>query len=114
MAKLEAPSSTGMPQIHDAPPLKPRRLPRVEIAYSVAKEQDPNILHELGYWDQKIRYFTHLRRNRKLIETTVARHLGLTSADRCHLVDVEDWINCSFNVCIRVDVVTETKFPGDN
>lgn len=49
-----------MPQIDDAPPLKPRRLLRGEITYAAAKEQDANILHELGYRDQKIRFFTHL------------------------------------------------------
>lgn len=101
-----------MTQIHDALPLKPRRLLRGEITYSAAKEQDANILHELGYRDQKIQYFTYLYRNRKLIETTVARHLGLASADTCHLVDVEDWIDGSFNVCIRVAIDDRDRAPG--
>ena len=104
----KAPASTGMSQVHDAP-LRSRRLLRGEVTYSVAKEQDHNILHELGYRDQKIQYFTHLYRNRKLIETTIARHLGLTSADTCHLVDVEDWIDGSFNVCIRVDIDVDDR-----
>ena len=108
----EASSSTGMPQINDAPPLKPRHLLRGEITYSVAKEEDANILHELGYRDKKIKYFTHLYRNRKVIERTVAHHLGLTSADRCHLVDVEDWIDGSFNVCIRVDIDDRDRGSG--
>ncbi|RJE26604.1 Phosphotransferase enzyme family [Aspergillus sclerotialis] len=42
---------------------------------------------------------------RQLIKKLVARHLGLGSADACHVVDVEDWIHGSFNVCIRVDVI---------
>jgi hypothetical protein len=79
-------------------------LLRDEITYAVAQEQDTNILHELGYRDQKIRFFTHLYRNRELIKNLVARHLGLTSAETCHLADVEDWIDGSFNVCIRVDI----------
>lgn len=84
--------------------LKPRRLIRGEITYSAAKEKDANILHELGYREQKIRFFTHLYRNRELIKTIVAHHLGLASIDACHVVDVEDWIHGSFNVCIRVDI----------
>ncbi|KKZ64744.1 hypothetical protein EMCG_09348 [[Emmonsia] crescens] len=93
--------------------LKPRRLLRGEIAYSAAKNQDANILHELGYRDQRIRYFTHLYRNRKLIEAIVAHHLGLTSADTCHLVDVKDWIDGSFNVCIRVDIDGRERDGGN-
>ena len=77
---------------------------RGEITYAVAKEQDANILHELGYREQKIKFFAYLYRSRELIEKLVARHLGLGSADACHVVDVEDWIHGSFNVCIRVDV----------
>ncbi|KAJ5930962.1 hypothetical protein N7466_006455 [Penicillium verhagenii] len=93
-------------QGHDLPStLKPRRLLRGEITYAAAKEQDANILHELGYRDQKIRFFTQLDRNRDLIKTIVAHHLGLASTDQCRVVDVGDWIHGSFNVCIRVDVV---------
>lgn len=84
--------------------LKSRRLLRGEITYAAAKEQDANILHELGYRDQKIQFFTHLSRNRELIKSLIAHHLGLTSADLCRVVDVEDWIHGSFNVCIRVDI----------
>ncbi|KKK20159.1 hypothetical protein P175DRAFT_0433956 [Aspergillus ochraceoroseus IBT 24754] len=89
-----------------------RRLLRGEITYSAAKERDSNILHELGYRDQKIRYFTHLYRNRKLIKASVVHHLGLASTDTCQLVDVEHWIHGSFNVCIRVDVDCQGRGPG--
>lgn len=84
--------------------LKPRRLLRGNITYAVAKEQDANILHQLGYRDQKIRFFTHLYRNRELIKDIVARHLGLGTAGVCSIVDVDEWIHGSFNVCIRVDI----------
>lgn len=100
-----------MSQGHDSLALRKRRLLRGEITYAAAKEQDANILHQLGYRDQKIRYFTHLYRNRKLIERTVAHHLGLRSADACRAVDVEDWIHGSFNVCIRVDVDGQGRDP---
>ena len=84
--------------------LKPRRLLRGEITYAVAKEQDANILHQLGYRDRKIRFFTHLYRNRELIKAIVACHLGLGTAGVCSIVDVDEWIHGSFNVCIRVDI----------
>lgn len=84
--------------------LKPLRLLRGEITYSAAKDKDANILHELSYRDQKIRFFTHLYRNRELIKAIAVHHLGLASTDIRHVVDVEEWIHGSFNVCIRVDV----------
>lgn len=90
--------------------LRPRRLSRGEITYSAAKEQDYNVLHELGYWDQKIRYFTHLHRNRKLIKQTVADHLSI-SPETCHLAEVDDWIHGSFNVCIRIKVDARGRVP---
>jgi hypothetical protein len=89
-----------------------RRLLGGEITYAAAKEQDANILHQLGYRDQKIRYFTHLYRSRKQIESIVAHHLGLRSADTCRIVEIENWIHGSFNVCIRVDVDGQRGDPG--
>lgn len=93
-------------QSHDFPALlKPRQLLRGEITYAAAKEQDANILYQLGYKDQRVRFFTHLYRNRRRIKTLIARHLGLAFADECRVVDVDDWIHGSFNVCIRVDIL---------
>lgn len=101
-----------MSQDHHSPAgLKSRRLFRGEITYAAATEQDANILHQLGYRDERVRYFTYLYRNRKLIESIVSNHLGLASAERCHLVDVEDWIHGSSNVCIRVDVDGQGQAP---
>ncbi|KAH1383121.1 hypothetical protein KXX10_005838 [Aspergillus fumigatus] len=96
----------------DSLAMSKRRLLCGEITYAAAKEQDANILHQLGYRDQKIRYFTHLYRSRKQIESIVAHHLGLRSADTCRMVEVENWIHGSFNVCIRVDVDGQRGDPG--
>jgi len=92
--------------------LKPRLLLRGETTYASAKEKEANILHQLGYRDQKIRFFTHLSRNRGLIRSLVTHHLGLASEDLCHVVDVEDWIHGSFNVCIRADILDPTGTVG--
>ncbi|RDW61698.1 uncharacterized protein DSM5745_10370 [Aspergillus mulundensis] len=89
-----------------------RRLLHGEITYAEAKESDSNILHALGYREQKLKYFTHLYRHRKEIEALAAHHLGLASADTCHAADVEDWVHGSFNVCIRVDVDGHGRNPG--
>ena len=85
--------------------LKSRALLRGEITYEDAKESDTNILHELGYRDQKIRFFTYLYRNHELIRSIITSHLGVTSREKCHLVDVEDWIHGNFNVCIQADIL---------
>jgi hypothetical protein len=105
-------SLSNMSQDFDPRAMLKRRLLRGEITYAAAKEQDANILHQLGYREKKIRYFTHLYRNRQQIKSIVAHHLGLSSADRCRIVDVEDWIHGSFNVCIRVDVDGRGGYPG--
>jgi len=81
------------------------------MTYSVAKEQDANILHEIGYPKEKTRYFTHLYRNRNLIESVIAQQLGITAIDACHLVDLEDWIDGSFIVCIRVEIDARAQLP---
>ncbi|KKK22777.1 hypothetical protein ARAM_007695 [Aspergillus rambellii] len=91
---------------------KPRHLLRGEITYSIAKEEDANIVHELGYQDAKVRYLTYLYQHRTLIESIVACHLGLTSANSCRLAEVEDWIDGSFNICIRVDVYRIDQILG--
>lgn len=39
---------------------KTRRLLRREITYSDAKEEEFNILHQLGYYEQQVRFFDHL------------------------------------------------------
>lgn len=49
-----------------------------------------------------------------LIKKIVAHHFNL-SKDNCNIADMEDWINGSFNICIRVDVNRATlvmiRFP---
>ncbi|KAJ6007232.1 hypothetical protein N7499_005429 [Penicillium canescens] len=40
-----------------------------------------------------------LSHHQQLIEIIIASHLGL-SPDVCHLVNLENWIDGSFNVCV--------------
>lgn len=40
--------------------LKHRRLLRRDIAYASAKEEEVNILQQLGYYDKQARFFSHL------------------------------------------------------
>lgn len=84
--------------------LNSRRLLNGDITYSAAKGCESNILHELGYWDQKTRYFNHLYKNRELVQEIVVHHLNLPSADACTIADPQEWRHGSFNLCIPIDV----------
>ncbi|KAJ5544125.1 hypothetical protein N7494_005404 [Penicillium frequentans] len=92
--------------------LKPRHLVNSTITYSAAKECESNVLHELEYWDQETDYLSYLYQNRDSIRSIVARHLGLNSADKCHIADPEQWMRGSFNICIPVDADGQGPNPG--
>jgi len=94
--------------------LKPRPLLRGEITYSTAKREEVNILHRLGYPDQRTKFFTHIASKRNWIEAIVAHHLNLASSDSCHVADIEDWHHGSFNVCVPVtiDIWKGKQQPG--
>lgn len=81
-----------------------RRTLREELTLSSAKAKETNVLHTLGYWDQRTKFFDHLDQNRSLIQVVAAHHLGLRSAAACHIADRDDWIHGSFNVCIPIVV----------
>ncbi|KAL4779890.1 hypothetical protein BJX76DRAFT_364824 [Aspergillus varians] len=88
--------------------LRTRQLLRREITYSSAKEEEINILHQLGYHDKQIAFFSHLNNHQDWIKNTVAHHLNLNPSDICHVSKVEDWLHGSFNVCIPVTVSTRS------
>ncbi|PWY88239.1 hypothetical protein BO70DRAFT_350627 [Aspergillus heteromorphus CBS 117.55] len=92
--------------------LKRRRLLRGEITYSAAKERETNVLHMLGYWDQRNQFFEDIRRNSHLVEATVAHHLSLKSARHCRVADSEEWLSGTFNVCIPVYVDEGKRCPS--
>lgn len=79
-----------------------RRLLKEEITYSLAKERDVNILHQLGYVDQQCRFFTYLHDRREWMKAVVAHHLDLRSTAMCHVAEMEDCLRGSFNVCIPI------------
>lgn len=83
-----------------------RSLPllRREITYSAAKEQETNVLHSPGYWEQKAKFFGQLYRNRDSIEAAALRHLSLGSAGTYYVGKPDEWLHGSFNVCIPVTV----------
>ena len=92
--------------------LKPRQLLHGSITYSAAKERETNVLHELEYWDKETEFFSYLYQNRDSIRSVVAQHLGLNSADECHIADPEQWMRGSFNICIPVDTNGCGRRPG--
>jgi len=92
---------------------QPRRLLSGEITYSAAEENETNILHKLGYWDQKAKFFSHLDKNRTLIQAVVAHHLGLNSTAKCRVAEQDHWLCGSFNLCIPVSIEDSRGFVTD-
>ncbi|GFG19491.1 hypothetical protein IFM5058_10143 [Aspergillus udagawae] len=84
--------------------MKTRRLLKEEITYSVAKEREVNVLHQLGYLDQQCRFFSHLNERQEWMKAVIAYHLGVKSTDMCHVANMEDWFRGSFNVCVPVTI----------
>lgn len=91
-----------------------RRLLRKDITYSTAKEEEVNILHQLGYYEQQVQFFAHLNDKRSWMKAIVAYHLGLQSSVACHVAEIKDWLHGSFNVLVPVtiDPWTERQQPG--
>ncbi|KAL4817225.1 hypothetical protein BDW67DRAFT_174801 [Aspergillus spinulosporus] len=84
--------------------IKTRRLLKEEITYSLAKEREVNILHQLGYFDQQCRFFSHLNDRQEWMKAVISHHLGFKSTDMCHVANMEDWFSGSFNVCVPVTI----------
>lgn len=80
-----------------------RRLLHEKITYSEVRVREINILHELTYWPQKVKFYNFMYKRRGLIEAQwVAHHLGLKSSTLCRAADVKEWMHGSFNLCIPV------------
>jgi hypothetical protein len=82
-----------------------RRLLREELTFSLAKEREVNILHQLGYFDRQQRFFSYLDIRRDWMKDVVAHHLSLDSTEVCHIAKIEDWFRGSFNVCVPITIV---------
>lgn len=93
------------------PGLVPRRLLHEEITYSVAKEKDYNVLHELNYWNQRTQFFKHIQSHQQLLQKIVAYHLGVSSGI-CHVAEPRQWVHGSFNVCISIDIDATARHSG--
>lgn len=94
---------------------KTRRLLREEITYSVAKEKEVNILHQLSYPSQEAQFFALLKSKQSCIRAIVSHHLNLRSTSTCQVADVEEWLRGSYNVYIPVTIVEwNQKQPAGN
>ncbi|KAE8149392.1 hypothetical protein BDV25DRAFT_156391, partial [Aspergillus avenaceus] len=84
----------------------PKKLPLLneEITYSIAKEREVNVLHQLNYHHQKTHFFTHLNSKHAWMKAIVVHHLGLSSTNACHVSGMEDWLCGSFNVSVPVTI----------
>ncbi|PYI03597.1 hypothetical protein BO78DRAFT_374884 [Aspergillus sclerotiicarbonarius CBS 121057] len=84
--------------------MRTRNLLKNTITYSVAKEREDNILHQLHYHDARTSFFSHLIEHIDWIRNIVTHHLRLASLDICHVAEPKEWIHGSFNVCIPVTI----------
>ncbi|KAL2864971.1 uncharacterized protein BJX67DRAFT_389567 [Aspergillus lucknowensis] len=91
-----------------------RQLLNGNITYSVAKDKEANILHQLKYPEQKAEFFGLLESHRDWIQAIVAYHLNLP-VNACRVADSGDWLSGSCNVCIPVTVsgLNPTSQPGN-
>lgn len=80
-----------------------RHLLREEITYSVAKDREVNILHQLKYPEQQSQFFSFLEDHNDWIRAVVAYQLDLP-VNACQVADSADWLHGSCNVCIPVTV----------
>ncbi|OJD15684.1 hypothetical protein AJ78_04060 [Emergomyces pasteurianus Ep9510] len=88
---------------------KTQLLLRGEITYSLAKDEEVNILHRLSYVYDRNKFFASLGHKRDWMKAIVAHHLGLHSPDCCSISDYDDWVHGSFNVCVPVTVSSDWK-----
>ncbi|KAL9127660.1 MAG: hypothetical protein Q9217_003507 [Psora testacea] len=75
-------------------------------------EAEQNMLHQLTLPPERINFLRYLLAHKSEIETSVARHLGLSSVEQCRLSPTEEWIHGSFNLCIPVYIEECGKRPG--
>ncbi|KAL5334630.1 hypothetical protein BJX70DRAFT_411134 [Aspergillus crustosus] len=85
-----------------------RSLLREDITYSVARDKEVNILHQLKYPDQQAQFFSLLETHHHWIQAVVAHHLNL-SVKACQVADSNEWLHGSYNVCIPVDLSTSNS-----
>ncbi|KAL4877851.1 hypothetical protein BJY04DRAFT_209593 [Aspergillus karnatakaensis] len=91
-----------------------RRLLREEITYSVAKDREVNVLHQLKYPEQQSQSFGFPEDHSDWIRSIVAYHLNLP-VNACQVADSGDWLHGGCNVCIPVVVagLTPQCHPGN-
>ncbi|KAL2068508.1 hypothetical protein VTL71DRAFT_14845 [Oculimacula yallundae] len=85
----------------DTLPLLDRR-----ITLEQAQCADDNILHQIGYPQQKREFFNHLWAHKSEIEAIVCFHLGVKE---CRVRDIETWLSGSYNVCIGISINPPSK-----
>lgn len=69
---------------------KPLPMIRDEITYEEAKAKEANILHQLSYYDQELKFLVHIYRNRDLIRGIIAHHL-YRRMSRCRCGGLDSW-----------------------
>ncbi|KAJ5088348.1 hypothetical protein N7456_011964 [Penicillium angulare] len=88
---------------------KKLRLLRREVTYSDVKDEEFNMLRRLEFYDEQVQFFTNLWDKRDWMKTVVAHHLNLGCPSRCEVLEMEDWLHGSFNVCVPIVINNPQK-----
>jgi len=114
-----------------APKVRLPLLNRAPITYSSAAQHEDNIINKLKSYEETKQLVAYLQGEKQSIETLVAHHLGLSSKDKCVMLDLKQWLRGSFNISIPIEVIrpngvtskvimrcpmphklAETRYPG--
>ena len=85
-------------------------LGRPPITYQSALDTDSNIIHEVEHARAAKAQYQQLWGERCVIGALVKHHLGLDDRDTCIVADSHQWIRGSFNICIPIEVKSQS--PG--
>merc|ERR1712000_13227 len=83
------------------PTIRPRFLLHKEITYDEANESETNILHPLGYPEERSKFYYHIYEHGNLIQRRVAHHLDLFSASVCRIESPKQWRQGTVNFCVQ-------------
>ena len=85
-------------------------LGRPPITYQSALDTDSNIIHEAAYVPAAEAQYQQLWREKCTIQALIKHHLGLDERDVCIVARPREWLRGNFNICIPIEVKSQS--PG--
>jgi hypothetical protein len=78
------------------------------ITLEDALTEDEDIIQQLSYPEKRLEFWLQLYRSQAQISEVVSRHLRIPPSD-FRLAEVEDWIHGSFNACIPIHIIKNSR-----